>query len=291
MGSNSDADILEKIAEIKTAISAVSTTLNSHVDPKNNVTNAELTTAKDELKEAIKQGKDEQKNIWEALMEAAGLKDFFEAFKQQDMAVKIIGIVGALGIVIMGKLLDLGKLFNLGFEKISRLFFRTVLGRGTAPGHVLATGESGLPRSMTRQQADSLTAVSINPHGLTPEALNNLKDALNTLTPKIADYNTETRQMLSAGKINGLAKAINNLKGKLNPSPHSTIKNTAKAIGLLSRKLELYDPTKLPKAQDLRNVQSAATDLAETAETLRTKFQTLSNGFGAAVGALTGSGA
>ncbi|WP_320784700.1 hypothetical protein [Streptomyces sp. CRN 30] len=291
MGSDSDAGILEKIAELKTAISTVTTTLNSHVDPKNNVTDAELTTAKNELKEAIKQGKDEQKNIWEALMEAVGLKDFFEAFKQKDIYVQITVIIGAVGAVIMGKLLDLGKLFNLGFERISRLVNRGLLRRGTDPGRVLATGESGLPRTMTRQQADSLSAVSINPHGLTPEVINNLQNALNTLTPEIREFNTATRQMLSAGKINGLAKAINNLKGKLNPSPHSTIKNTAKAIGLLSRKLELYDPTKLPKAQDLRNVQSAATNLAETAETLRTKFQALSNGFGTAAGALAGSGA
>lgn len=291
MGTAADTEVLDRIVEVKKEISTVKTALDTHAKPENNVTNTELTGVKEELKKAIKEGKDEQKTIWEALMESIGLKDFFEAFKQEDIWVKVTVIIGALGAVIMGKLLDLGKLFNLGFERLSRIIYRGLLGQTRDPGRVLATGESGLPRPMTRQQADALTSVSINPNGLTPEGLSGLEGALRDLTPKIRDFNDATRQMLSAGKINSLAKAVGNLKDKLTPSPHSTIKNTAKAIGALTTKLDKYDPTKLPKAQDLRNVQSAAINLAETAETLRTKFQTLSNGFGAAAGALAGSGA
>ncbi|MFI7505159.1 hypothetical protein ACIBVL_43180 [Streptomyces sp. NPDC049687] len=71
------------------------TTLNTHVLDANNVTDKELKDAQEDIKKAVKAGKDEQKTIWEALMEAVGLKDVFEAFKQMDTLTLIIVAVGA----------------------------------------------------------------------------------------------------------------------------------------------------------------------------------------------------
>lgn len=261
MASGSDAEILEKIADLKDEISTVKTTLNSHVKPEYNVTDQELDKAKNEIKEAIKQGKDETKTIWEALMESIGLKDFFEAFKQDDFVTKVALIVGALGAVVMGKLLDLGKLFNLGLEKLS--------------GRIFATGESGLPQLMTRQRADSLTSTSINPTDLTPATLAALQSALNSLTPEIRDFNAEIRQMKSAGQIKQIAKAVGALKAKLTPSPKQAIKDTATAIDKLNDQLDRYDPAKLPRAQTMRDTASAVGQLSTAARTLQERFRDL----------------
>ncbi|MFJ8106765.1 hypothetical protein [Streptomyces sp. NPDC096132] len=286
MASGSDSQVLDRIAELKDEISKVKTTLNTHVLDANNVTDKELTAAKDEIKEAVKKGKDETKTIWEALFESLGLKDFFEAFKQEDFWTKATLIIGALGAVIMGKLLDLGKLFNLGFEKLTKLIARRMLGRTNSQGRVLATGESGLPRALSRQQADALSAVNISPTNVTAATLNGLRDALKEVVPEIIKFNDAIRDTPSSGKINRIAKAVEKLKAKLTPDPSQTISGAATAIGALNTKLEHYDANKLPKVNDLRQVQSAAHNLAETAETLRAKFVALSNGFSGAAGSL-----
>ncbi|MDQ1047847.1 hypothetical protein [Streptomyces sp. V4I2] len=288
MASGSDSETLEKIAELKEEISTVKTMLNSHVKPENNVTNSELTTVENNLKNKIKEGKDETKTFWQALMESVGLKDFLEAFKQKDFWVQVTLIIGALGVVIMGKLLDLGKVFNLGLQKLSQLFARSMLGRTNTQGRVLATGDSGLPQFMTRQQADSLTAVSINPHGLTQEILNGLKDALKDLVPEIQNFNNATRNMYSSGKINKLAKAIANLKGKLTPSPKQTILDVAGAVGELNTSMTNYKPEKLPKAQTFREIAAAAQDLNRNADTLRRTFVDLATASSTAAGAIGG---
>ncbi|GKQ35654.1 hypothetical protein [Streptomyces sp. A012304] len=275
MATGSDSDVLDKIAEIKDEISTVKTTLSTHVKSKNNVTNAELNAVKDELKEAIKKGKDEQKTVWEALLEAVGLKDVFEAFKQVDTLTLIIVAVGATLAFLKDRVLNYGKMLNLIWERLT--------------GKVWSISpQTGRPTRMTRAETEASQAVSINPTNLTPEKLAALQTALNSISPKIREFNSAISGMKSPRAINGIAKAVGALKAKLTPSPATTISNTASAIGELNTKLDKYDPTKLPKAADLRAVQSAATNLAETAETLRTKFVALSNGFGAAAGSLAG---
>jgi uncharacterized coiled-coil DUF342 family protein len=275
MASGSDSDVLDKIAELKDEISSVKTTLNTHVKAKNNVTNAELNTVRDELKEAIKQGKDEQKSVWEALMEAVGLKDVFEAFKQMDTLTLVIVAVGATLAFLKDRILNFGVILNRIWES------RT--------GRIWSISQqTGRPTQMTRADTEASQAVSINPTNLTPEKLAALQAALNNISPEIREFNGAINEMKSPRAINAIAKAVAALKAKLTPSPATTISSTASAIGELNTKLDKYDAAKLPKAADLRAVQSAATNLAETAETLRTKFVALSNGFGTAANSLAG---
>jgi copper chaperone CopZ len=61
MGSAADSEIIDRIIEIKTELSSVKTILNVHASPDNNTTKAELDTLEENLKKAIKEGKDEQK--------------------------------------------------------------------------------------------------------------------------------------------------------------------------------------------------------------------------------------
>ncbi|WP_328933699.1 MULTISPECIES: hypothetical protein [unclassified Streptomyces] len=280
MSDAKEDEILKRIGDIQKDV----TDLKTKAAPANAATKTDVTA----IINQIKKGPDDQKNFLEAFFETSGLKDVFEAFKQESFWVTATLAVGALGSVITGKLLDLGKLFNLGLEKLTKFIAQRFFGRTTSQGRVLATGENGLPRPMSRQQADSLTSVSINPHGLTDVALNGLKTALEGLTPKIGPFNTATRQLMSAQALKKLARAIGTLKDKLDPSPEATIKDVATAIETLHTKLAPFDHDKLPKPRALKDIASAARDVVRDGDRLRTLFRDLATASTSAANAIAG---
>ncbi|WP_411149768.1 hypothetical protein [Streptomyces sp. A30] len=282
MASGTDADILDKISELKDEISSVKTTLNTHARPENNVTNAELNTAKEELKEKIKAGKDEQKTRWEAFMEAIGFKNFFEAFKQLDKVTIAIVLIGAALVLLKDRVLNYGKLLNLMVEKITKKI--------TGTGQIYSIDQrTGRPARRTREETDADQAVAINPRGLTAELLNRLTTALRDLSPEIRAFNSATGEMKSAATINKMAKAIGNLKEKLAPTnPANDIRETAAAIGELNSKMTHYDPEKLPKPQAFKKIADAAKDLNRDAGTLRQTFLELATASNTAAGAIGG---
>ncbi|MGW0823340.1 hypothetical protein [Streptomyces sp. NPDC002845] len=272
MASGSDAEILEKIADLKADISTVNTTLNTHVKPSNNVTDKQFEDGKKEIIDQVKKGKEEQKTRWEAFMEAIGIKNFFEAFKQLDGLTVTILVVGATLALLKDRVLNYGKLLNGLVEKVT--------------GRIFSVGQGGAPTLRTRADTESDQAVSINPTGVAPERLNSLKLALSAITPEIVKFNDAITRMKSPRQIKQIAKAVETLKNALTPNPADDVKNLATAIGRLNKRLDKYDPQKLPKAQTLRETAAAARDLSSTAETLRSRFVQLSNGFGTAARAL-----
>jgi hypothetical protein len=278
MGSGSDSDVLDRIAELKEELGVVKTTLNTHVKPENNVTDKELNEAKGELKEAIKQGKDEQKTVWEALLEAIGLKDFFEAFKQMDKWIIAIVLVGATLALLKDRVLNYGRILNTLMEKISGKIFSV-------------DPQGGTPRLRTRQDTEASQAVAINPRGLTQEQLNGLTSALRGISPEIREFNSATREMKPAATINKIAKAIGNLKEKLVPNnPADDIRQAAGAVDELNTSMAAYRPEKLPKPQTFRAIATAAQELNREAGTLKRTFLELSQSAGSAAGAIGGGG-
>lgn len=260
-------EILRRVGDVQTDVTAIKASAATSDDLKTKVT---------DLTKLIKEGPETSKNVFESLFEAFGFKDAFAAFKDGgDWVSKILLAIGAVAAVLLGKMVDFGKLLN-----------SVLTSRGGGTGRGIAIGEDGVPRRLTADEMNAQNSVSINPHGLSEESINGLNSALAGITPVISGFNSATINMKSANKIKKIAKAIETLKGKLSPDPSTTIKDTATAIGALNTKLEHYDPNNLPKAQDLRNVQRAAHNLAETAETLRSKFVALSNGFNTAAQSL-----
>ena len=261
MASGSDSEILEKIAELKTEISTVKSTLNTHVKPENHVSDDEFAAGKADIKKAIKEGKDETKTHFEALMEAIGFKDFFEAFKQMDKITVAVLLVGAGLALVKDKVLNFGKLLNTVVEKIT--------------GKIFSIGENGAPTLQTRAATQAAQSVSINPTNLTPETLGALQTALSTVTPEIRDFNTAIGAMKSPAQIKKITKAVGDLKAKLTPSPKAAISDTAKAIDKLSDQLDRYDPTKLPRVQTMHETATAVGQLSTAAGTLQDRLRNL----------------
>lgn len=257
-------------------------------------TKKQLDDKSTQILNAIKAGPETNKNIFESLFEAFGLKDLFSALKDgEDWGSKLLLAFGALAALVLGKLLDFGKIFNAGLEKVTRAWVNRGLTNDQAqrPGRVLTIGESGLPQQMTRARMDGLNAVSINPHGLTETQLNTLTTALQGLSPEVREFNSATRDMTSASTISKITKAIGNLKEKLVPNnPADDIRQAAGAIDELNTSMAAYKPEKLPKPQTFRAIATAAQELNREAGTLKRTFLELSQSAGSAAGAIGGSG-
>ncbi|MGW3355875.1 hypothetical protein ACWDFL_10710 [Streptomyces bungoensis] len=267
-------EILKKVGEVQRGVDDVKTL----VSPSTTATSKQLEEKTSRILKAIKEGPETNKGILESLFESLGLKDLFAAVKDGGQWYsKVTLALGVAVTLILGKLFDFGKLFNAAFEKLSRRFAnrnRTPTDP-QRPGRVLAIGDNGLPRSMTRSQMDALNAVSINPHGLSQQSIAELQSALQGLTPEIRLFNSAANDMKSASTIRKIAAAIEELKNKLNPNPKDDIKDVATAIGQLHDKLTPFDHDKLPKPRALRDISEAAKDLHRNAENVRKMFQEL----------------
>ncbi|MEV5850139.1 hypothetical protein AB0M32_50105 [Streptomyces sp. NPDC051985] len=262
MASDSNTEVLKKIAELKKDISTVSTTLNTHVKNGDNLNKAD----KKEILEAIKGGPDdEQKSGWSAFFESLGLKDLIDAFKQLNGWSIAILATAAMVAFLKDKFLNYGAILNSIWEKLT--------------GKIWSVGERGIPTQQTRAQTESNNAVSINPHGITPELLNDLKTALTGLPNKIRDFNKRMAEMKSASAIKKITKAIGQLVGKLDPDPTEAIKSVGIEIGHLETKLSTFDHNKLPKAATLRDISAAAKDLNRNAAEVKEMFRSLGVAF------------
>ncbi|MEU6377506.1 hypothetical protein [Streptomyces sp. NPDC046909] len=254
-------------------------------------TKQQLDDKSTEIVNAIKKGPETDKNLFESLFEALGLKDLFSAIKDgENWGSKLLLAFGALAALLLGKLLDFGKIFNAGLEKVTRALLN--VGRPNdqpqRTGRVLAIGENGLPQQMTRVQMDSLNSVSINPHGLTGELIAELNSALSGISPKIREFNSATADMKSASAIKKIAKAIGDLKNKLTPSPKEAITDVATAIGTLDTTLNTFSDSKLPKAQTLRDIAKAADAVQRNASGLKKLFEELAAASTRTADSLTG---
>lgn len=256
MASDSNTQVLEKIAELKKDISAVSSTLNTHMKNSDNLDKKD----KKDILEAIKGGPDdEQKSGWAAFFESIGLKDLTDAFKQLSSWSVAILATAAMVAFLKDRLLNYGAILNASSNRLT--------------GKIFTIGENGLPTRQTRAEAEANNAVSINPHNITPELLNDLKTALSGLLTKIHAFKTEMAYMKSAGAIKRIAKAIGELVEKLTPDPAEAIKEVGNEIGNLETKLETFDHNKLPKAATLRGISDAAKDLNRNAADVKRMFQ------------------
>ncbi|MET7483161.1 hypothetical protein [Streptomyces sp. NPDC005538] len=272
MAQDKDTEILEKVEDVRQDVADIKRNLASG----KTVTSADITSLKKELKGDIEKGPDTSKSLFESLFEALGLKDLVAAIKDgSDWGSKLLLAFGALATLVIGQMFNFGKIFNAGLEKITRTRANPATGRAAAPGNVLAIGETGFPKAMTRAEMEGLNSVSINPHGLTPETLNGLKSALAGLPEKIRDFSSATADMKSASTIKNIAKAIGGLKEKLDPSPEGTIKEVAAAIETLHTKLAPFEHDKLPKPRTLKDIASAARDVVRDGDRLRLLFREL----------------
>ena len=261
MASDSNAQVLEKIAELKQDIGTVSVTLNTHVKNGDNLNQKD----KKDILDAVKDGPDEQKKPWEAFLESIGFKDLMDAFKQLS-GWSILILASAAGITFLkDRVLNYGAILNAISNRLT--------------SKVFTIGENGLPARRTRAQVEADNAVSINPHGIQPQLLNDLRTALSGLPPKIHAFNAEMAQTKSASTIKKISDAIGKLAEKLEPDPTHTIKDVAGAVGELHTKLQSFDHEKLPKATTLRGVAEAARDLSRNADNVKRMFQDLGVAF------------
>lgn len=267
-----EADILEKIADIKKDISTVNATLNTHVKPGNNLTNSEFDKGKKEIVDAVKKGKDEQKNAWESFAEAIGLKDIFEAFQQLNPISMTLLAVAAGLTFINERFLKLGTILNNLHERVT--------------GKLWTITDRGIPGRRTRAQVDAAQSVSINPHNLSEETLNGLKTALNGLAPEIVAFNSAARNMKSPRTLTQIATALGKIKDAISPNPADDIRDVARAVDALNGKLRNYDPDRLPKPRTLRDVAGATRDLSSATQTLGDRFRSLASDANAAAGAV-----
>ncbi|MEU6192986.1 hypothetical protein [Streptomyces sp. NPDC047061] len=262
MASDSNTQVLEKIAELKKDISTVNTTLNTHVKSGDGLNKKD----KEDILKAIKGGPDdEQKSGWAAFFESIGLKDVMDAFKQlSGWSVTVLAIAAGIAF-LKDRFLNYGAILNSIWEKLT--------------GKIWSIGDGGLPTQQTRAQTESNNAVSINPHNIQPQLLNDLRTALSGLPPKIHAFNSEMAGMKSASTIKKISDAIGKLAEKLDPDPTRTIKDVAGAVGGLDTKLQSFDHDKLPKAATLRAISDAAKDLSRNADNVKRMFQDLGVAF------------
>lgn len=288
MSEAKEDEILKQVGEVQKDVTTVKNLISSPNEP---ATKKQLDDKTTKILDEIKKGPETNKNLFESLFEALGLKDLFGAIKDgENWGSKLMLAFGALAALVLGKLLDFGKIFNAGLEKATRAFLNrnTPADQAQRPGRVLAVGESGLPQHMTRADMDGLNSVSINPHGLTTELLNDLKTALDGLPPKIREFNSATADMKSASTINKIAKAIGALNNKLTPDPTATISGVSTAIGNLDTTLGSFSNDKLPKAQTLKDIAKAAKDVQRNASGLKKLFEDLAAASTATANSITG---
>ncbi|MET9733791.1 hypothetical protein ABZZ79_25005 [Streptomyces sp. NPDC006458] len=292
MSEAKEDEILKKVGEVQKDV----TTVKDLISPPNQAaTKKQLDDKTESVLKAIKAGPETSKNIFESLFEALGLKDLFGAIKDgENWGSKLVLAFGAFAALLLGKLLDFGRLFGTAFERLSAAYRNrnTPAGDPRLAGRLPAVNETGFPKFMTRVEMDAMNSVAINPHGLTPQLLTELTSALNGLTPEIRLFNSATRNMESPSTIKKIAAAIGKLKDVLTPTnPAESVREVAGAIGELNTKMQNYKPENLPKPQTFRDITNAAKELNNNVDTLRGAFQRLASATTGAANSLTGGSA
>lgn len=285
--AQNDEEVLRRITEIKTEVASVKTTLNTHAKADNTVTNAELSEQTKKVLEAIKKGPDkENKSAWESFFEALGLKDLVAAVKEPQWQNALYLAIAAVGTLLLGKLLDLGKLFNFGLEKLWKAVALRRDPNSTSQGRILTLNERGIPSFRPRAEVETPPLVSVaNADTASLDALNR---ALQGLRPEVTEFNTAVRALPSARQISKSAAAIEKLKRALTGLPSVTpIRNLTAAVNRLNNASDRYRPNALPNAAAMNSTASAAGNLTRATDGLREGFRQLADaarGVASAVG-------
>ncbi|MFJ5706357.1 hypothetical protein [Streptomyces sp. NPDC093105] len=281
------AEVLARIGEVKTKLEEVSKAVNAKNPPPAAATKAELDAKTKEIIEAVKGGKDEAKAWWEALLEAFGFKDLVGAIKDQKELTSLIPLaIGALGVLLLGKLLDFGKLFNAGLEKATRAWGRR--SNPNSEGRILAMTDSGIPWARPRAEAEAAPIIAMARGALSPEALGRLKDALVDVNPHIRTFNDNVKDMPSSRSLGKTAKGVEKLGTALDTTDLDKLKDVTTNAGTLKSHMADFAPNKIP--QNLRLATEAAEKLDRAGQNLQTRFQTLKQDATEAAAAIAGAG-
>ncbi|MGW4030251.1 hypothetical protein ACWEFL_13140 [Streptomyces sp. NPDC004838] len=227
---------------------------------------------------AIEKGKkDEPKLWWEIALETIGLGDFAKSLKEN------MGLHQTLLTLLI-------PLAALALPIVAAIAYFKATGKviGRDPN-------TNMPRPMTPQKRDELTAIAfnVNPTGLTPEKLEDLRKGLVEVTRVTPAFNAQIGNLKPAAEYDALAKAIKEIGDSLaseglknealkkfgEAAAHTALDDTklsklVKNVGDLDTKL-----TNL-KAADLNTTASAADNLAEPTERLAAKFRDLARSAG-----------
>ncbi|WP_143664787.1 hypothetical protein, partial [Streptomyces sp. NRRL B-24572] len=234
-------EILGKIAEVKKELDEV----KKEVSTPKAATSTDLDNKTKEIIEAVKGGKDEKKAWWEAIIEGLGFKDVLAAFKDQTALTSAIPLaIGALGVLLVGKLFDLGKLFNAALEPITRAIGRR-RGNASSEGRILTLGDNGLPTFQRRAQAEAAPIIAMAASTLTPTELGNLKSALEAVNPHIRTFNSNVRGMPSNLKMRQAAKALDKLNPAITTADPDKIDQTATKVTELATAVQTYNTHRL----------------------------------------------
>ncbi|MEU4272971.1 hypothetical protein [Streptomyces sp. NPDC026092] len=282
------AELLARIGEVKTKLEEVSKAVNANkTPPPAAATKAELDAKAKEIIDAVKGGKDETKTWWEALLEGLGFKDLLGAIKDQKELTSLIPLaLGALGVMMLGKVFDLGKLFNAGFEKLTRK-----IGRRSNPasqGRILAMTDSGIPWARPRAEAESAPIIAMARGALSPTALGELKDALVAVNPEIRTFNELVADMPSSRSLGKTAKGVKEIGLAIDNTNLDRLKDVTREAGTLKGHMADFAPNKIP--QDLRSATEAAEKLDRAGQNLQTRFRTLKQDATEAAAAIAGAG-
>ncbi|MFC9393316.1 hypothetical protein ACFTWS_09165 [Streptomyces sp. NPDC057027] len=243
-------EILDKIAEVKTELDDVQTSVKN---PPNAATSAQLDAKTTQILAAVDKGKSEKKEWWEAYLEGLGFKDILGAIKDQTSLTSMLPLAIAGGLaIVFGKVFDFGKLFNAGFEKLTKKIAH-LLGRTSSEGRILAMTDSGVPWARRRREAEAAPIIAMAASTLTPTQLNDLKAALEGVNPPIRLFNSRARKLPSARMINGATKAIQGLNPVIAAADPDKIGQVADA-------LNKFDPNKIPDPRKLAKINKVVKD-------------------------------
>ncbi|MFH8614399.1 hypothetical protein ACH4E8_04870 [Streptomyces sp. NPDC017979] len=272
MAQTGHAEILERIADLKTQISGLK-------NPKDYVDDGEFKDRTQKILDAVEKGpKPQPKSWWEGALEAVGFKDVVPGIKEviEGNKVAAVGIImGGLlaGFAAIGlKLIDLKVWFNAKVEARTNQIYAT-------------DQNTGRLRRMPRTEAETLPAIQAVTPNLTPQQLDDLKRALTDIREPLAKFNLEAKEMPKAKKIKDFAKAISD--PKMDPTK---IEGLATAMDKLNKEMREYDASKLPKPATLTPVTTAVGNLGTATGNLRERFVELKSAALDAARAVGGAG-
>lgn len=238
-------------------------------------------------------GESKEKPLWEEIMSSAGLSKPLEYIKKY-MEEGLTGVVTMAGLALVGaaavKFKEiLAPLIAENAKKLSRSVQGLVLGRDADGERRMLQREEGrlLPTRVSRrsveeaeQQAaaaaelESGAAATAGSHP-DPHVLAEVRDRLGEVTPKLADFNRELRNTPKPAELKKTASGIEKISKAVNGLNTAKVAEAARTTGKLTGAVKHYDPTKLPKARDLKLSAQAAERLDRAGQTLAGRFAAL----------------
>ncbi|MFC8504891.1 hypothetical protein ACFU3J_21015 [Streptomyces sp. NPDC057411] len=238
-------------------------------------------------------GESKEKPLWEEIGNAAGAGKFIEYIKKY-MEEGLAGVAVMAGLAIAtaagAKLKQiLAPIIAENTKKISRSLQGLVLGRDADGERRILQREEGrlLPTRVSRRsveeaeqqaaaaaQLESGAAATAGSHP-DPQVLANVRDRLGEVTPKLADFNRELAKTPKPRELTKTASGIEKIGKAVNNLNTAKVAEAARTTGKLTGAVKHYDPTKLPKARDLKASAQAAERLDRAGQTLAGRFAAL----------------